>query len=229
MQQVNLQEVTMSRTVLIISALFIGLAAYATAGQLAVQGHDHMHHHQNSSAEMNSVCPFRLDGVTYELTEVEDGVVLTYSVEAAKLEELRKRVYAAAQMMTEMHSGETPMMGGHDQHQMMHSSQAGEEGKEMPCHAGMQCAEHQTGAMQMKKVPFTVRAEDTPDGARLVFTPADPADRSALLSHLEQMTKQMPDGGCMFEQMMPDQVGEPGQTGQCCPKVATEAKTQHMH
>lgn len=140
------------------------------------------------NGEMAGMCPMRVDGTTVRAEEVEGGAAMVFTT-TGDVAELRQRVAAMAEMHDRRHAdGNGHGMG-------MHSNGGGMQGAK---DSGMQCCggKGMKGQGMMMIPPATVRTEEVDGGARLVFTPQDPADLSALREHFAQHAKMMASGRC---------------------------------
>jgi hypothetical protein len=111
-----------------------------------------------------------VEGTTARAEDVDGGVAMAFTT-TGDVAELRRRVAH----MAEMH-GSHPG-GGH----------------------GMMMGEGHPGGMMgegMKMPPATARSEDIEGGARIVFTPKDPADLAALREQTRRHAEQMASGQC---------------------------------
>ena len=70
-------------------------------------------------------------------------------------------------------------------------------------HGAMMGGDHEKGMMGggMMMPPATARSEEIEGGARLVFTPKDPADLSKLREHARQHAEKMASGQCPMMSM----------------------------
>lgn len=121
--------------------------------------------------DMFSACPIALPGTTARAEDVDGGAALAFTT-TGDVAELRRRVARMAEMRDE-HHGE-----GHGAQKGMHAGEMHE------FHGGKM-----HGGMMMP--PSTARSEDIEGGARLVFTPRDPADLAKLREHTRQHAEKM--------------------------------------
>ena len=124
--------------------------------------------------DMSASCPIALEGTTARAEDVDGGAAMAFTT-TGDVAELRRRVAKMAEMHDEHHGD------GHASKQGMHGG--GMHGGGM--HEGM------------RMPPSTGRSEDIEGGARLVFTPRDPADLARLREHTRQHADKMASGhGC---------------------------------
>ena len=130
---------------------------------------------------MEASCPMKVPGTSMHAVDVEGGAALEFST-TGDVAEVRRRVAHMADMHNHggMMHGEGMMGGGMADGGMM-------EGKGMMgggmMHGGMMHAD--------------ARAEDMPQGARLIFTPKDPKELEALRAE----TKEHAEHGCPMMSM----------------------------
>jgi hypothetical protein len=125
--------------------------------------------------DMASMCPMTVEGTTARAEDVDGGAALAFTT-TGDVAELRRRVAHMAEMHEQHHGeGHGAMMGGGDGKGMMGG------GKGMP--------------------PATARSEEIDGGARLVFTPRDPADLPKLREHARQHAEKMASGQCPMMSM----------------------------
>jgi hypothetical protein len=118
-------------------------------------------------------CPWMDPEVTVEVEETASEVALAFRGPPGRERELS----AFARRMAVMH-----------ERMMEHRREMG------PTHGRMREGMHRDGGMgmmMMRMPPADLRAEEIEDGARLVFTPHDPADLDALGDHLEMHSQMM--------------------------------------
>jgi hypothetical protein len=153
--------------------------------------------------DMAGMCPMTVAGTKARAEDVDGGAALAFTT-TGDVAELRRRVAHMAEMHEQHHGeGHGAMMGGDEGKGMMGGGEGmmggGEgmmgEGKGMP--------------------PATARSEEIDGGARLVFTPRDPADLPKLREHAHQHAEKMASGQCpMMSMHGPGAGAVPGQTGQ---------------
>ena len=145
---------------------------------------------------MADMCPMQVAGTSVRTEDVEGGVAIAFST-TGDVAELRRRVAH----MVEMHDRSA---GGGRQHGMaMH----GHQGSAAPGHhhhgsppaAGGQAPGRAMGGPGMSgpRMPAAdARSEDVEGGARMVLTPRDPTELTALREHTRQMAERMATGEC---------------------------------
>jgi hypothetical protein len=144
--------------------------------------------------DMASMCPMTVEGTTARAEDVDGGAALAFTTTGDEAE-LRRRVAHMAEMHQKHHGqGHGAMMDG-------------DEGKDrMGDGKGMM-----GGGMSMP--PATARSEEIAGGARLVFTPQDPADLPKLREHAHQHAEKMASGQCPMMSMPGPGAAAPGKSG----------------
>jgi hypothetical protein len=142
--------------------------------------------------DMASMCPMTVEGTTARAEDVDGGAALAFTT-TGDVAELRRRVAHMAEMHEQHHGqGHAGMMGGGEG--MMGGGQGMMGDGMMP--------------------PATARSEEIEGGARLVFTPRDPADLPKLREHAHQHAEKMASGQCpMMSTHGPGADAAAGQTG----------------
>lgn len=135
--------------------------------------------------DMASMCPMTVEGTTARAEDVDGGAALAFTT-TGDVAELRRRVAHMAEMHEKHHGeGHGAMMGGDEGKGMMGGGEGmmgdGKGGMGMP--------------------PATARSEEIDGGARLVFTPRDPADLPKLREHAHQHAEKMASGQCPMMSM----------------------------
>ncbi|HEX2881624.1 MAG TPA: hypothetical protein VHO25_18975, partial [Polyangiaceae bacterium] len=152
--------------------------------------HSGMHQHDGhkSMAMMEGRCPMHVEGATVSAVDTETGIALVFTT-SGDVSELRARVAQMAEhqqkMMSQGHMG------------MMHSGKhSGDHGKEPGAkseaaahdhtnsaadqpNSGCTCCAHAEG-MHGKRVEHTAQVVEVEGGAKIVYTPKQPADLAAL-------------------------------------------------
>lgn len=144
------------------------------------------------------ICPMRVPETQVSVDETPTGVALTFTTrDEGSVEELRQRLRKMAEMHNRHHGPAAEGVGGGGMEgRGMYGGQGG---------AGMQ------GEMRM--IPSTATVEETEGGARLVLTPADPAQLEELRARVRQHAERMNQGGCPMR-MMDDHPEHAPQDGQ---------------
>lgn len=137
-------------------------------------------------------CPLGVPGTRVAASDTDQGVALTFT-NPEHPEAVRERARHAAAMHARMAAHHAGGAGPGEMHGGMHGGTHGgmhgapADGE----HAG--CCQGMDEGMSLMHAA-TVRAEDAPGGARLVFTPADPADlpglREAVALHAGRVAEQ---------------------------------------
>jgi hypothetical protein len=144
-----------------------------------------------SQDDIAAACPLRVEGTSVRAEDAPGGIALVFTT-SGNVDQVRNLAGRMAEMHTQFHSGAQP-----------HST-PGTRGEQPPGHAhgeepeagegvppgdvqghGGAAGEH--GPMHRS----TVRAEDSEDGARLVFTPVDPAHLEALREDIRHHAGEM--------------------------------------
>ncbi len=146
--------------------------------------------------DMASMCPMTVAGTTARAEDVDGGAALAFTT-TGDVAELRRRVAHLAEMHEKQHGeGHGAMMSGDEGKGMMG------DGKGM-----------MRGGMGMP--PASARSEEIDGGARLVFTPRDPADLPKLREHAHQHAEKMASGQCpMMSMHDPGVQAAPGKAGE---------------
>lgn len=125
-------------------------------------------------SEMSAMCPFTIPGTTVREQDVEGGGALVFTTTSpGDVKELRQRVANMADM--------------HNQHVARHHQMGQGMGGAGP------------GPMEVPNAQ--ARVEDVEGGARIVYTPADPAQVPALREQLVRHASQMASGNCPMMKM----------------------------
>ncbi|HSP76887.1 MAG TPA: hypothetical protein VLQ93_00045 [Myxococcaceae bacterium] len=133
------------------------------------------------------VCPMRVPETQVSVSDTPSGVALTFTTQdEASVEELRQRLRRMAEMHNLHHGPAAEGVGG-----------GGMGGRGM---RGGQGGAGMRGGMRM--IPSTATVEETEGGARLVLTPADPAQLEELRAQVRQHAERMRQGGCPMMMMM---------------------------
>jgi hypothetical protein len=152
------------------------------------------------AARGNEACPMMVEGASVDVENTADGVALRFtSTTAGNVEDLRNRVEHMARMY-EMHGGGKDKGGSMMWHRMGHMR----ADQDQPGAGGQ--GQGPAGAMPAA----TARVEDVDNGARLVLTPKDKTQLTALREHARDHERRMESGECW---MMQDQMGDQGQMG----------------
>ncbi len=147
--------------------------------------------------DMAAMCPMAVQGTTVRADDPEGAAAMVFTT-PGNVAELRRRVA----LMAEMHNHRMGMhgaRGGMGPHAHGESDDGGE-----PSHRGAMQGGMKGGGMMMMP-PSATKSEDVEGGARLVFTPRDPAELSNVREHVHQHAERMTSGQCP---MMP--MHEPG-------------------
>jgi hypothetical protein len=131
---------------------------------------------------MADICPMAVEGNTARAEPVEGGATMVFMT-TGDVAELRQRVAA----MAEMHNSRDAR--GNGRGMGMHGSRGGMHGAKGNGGRGMK-------GKAMMMPASTARSEDAESGARLVFTPQDPADLAALRERVAQHAEMMASGRC---------------------------------
>lgn len=136
----------------------------------------------------DSGCPLALPGAQVSSEVTSDGVALVFSIAGGDPADLRDRVHKMA-----------------DRHNATQAP-AEDAGKKAKQEGGMTSPEGAHG-MDMhgaaRQVPSRAVVEDTKSGARIVFTPSDPAKVGALREQIRVHGREMATTGCVAEQPAP--------------------------
>jgi hypothetical protein len=153
-----------------------------------------------SQEDIAAACPLRVEGTSVRAEEAPGAIALVFTT-SGNVDELRDLVGRMAEMHNQLHSGAQP-----------HSA-PGTRGEQPPGHAHGEEAgagkgvppgdvQGQGGAVGEHRAMLTsaARAEDSEDGAKLVFTPADPAHLEALREDIRHHAGEMTlSGKCPVE------------------------------
>jgi hypothetical protein len=151
--------------------------------------------------DMDAMCPMRVEGTTAHAEDMPGGAALVFTT-TGDVTELRRRAAHMATMHNQHHSASQPHMaqGSGAGPQAGQGPQGDREGPDgvMDDHGVMMSASQ-------------ARAEDITAGARIVFTPVDPAQLHALRQHTQRHAQQMMSSGTcpMMAAMNPDAPGAP--------------------
>lgn len=132
---------------------------------------------------MMGMCPMAVEGTTVRSEELDGSVALVFTT-TGDVADLRRRVAH----MAEMHGRHHQEGRGHGMH--MHGRHHQEEHRHG---RHMHGSEH---GDTMMMPPSAVRSEEVDGGARLVFTPRDPADLASMREHVHQHAERMAGGQC---------------------------------
>jgi hypothetical protein len=146
-------------------------------------------------------CPLALPGAQVASEVTSDGVALVFRVAGGDPTDLRDRV----QRMADRHNAaQVPGDGvaGKDQKGGMTSGATG-QGSDM--HGGA------------KSVPSRAVVEETAGGARIIFTPADPAQIGLLREQIRVHGKEMATTGCAADEAPTPQAPPPSSSGDSTP------------
>ena len=146
---------------------------------------------------MEASCPMKVPGTSMHAVDVEGGAALEFST-TGDVAEVRRRVAHMADMHNHggMMHGEGMMGGGMADGGMMQGK--GMMGGGM-ADGGMMEGKGMMGGGMMHggMMHADARAEDMPQGARLIFTPKDPKELEALRAE----TKEHAEHGCPMMSM----------------------------
>jgi hypothetical protein len=145
--------------------------------------------------KLQSYCPMAGQDVQTEVSDVDNGVALTFTTKTGDVDELRQRVrrmaemYAARSSRREMHwqamgrGGMGP--GGGGPGRMMGAENKGAMGRRGPMPAA------------------DTKVEEVEGGARIVLTPKDSSQLKALREHAHWHQQRMQSGECPVFQQSP--------------------------
>jgi hypothetical protein len=172
----------MSRALLILLAVVFATTGCTHAGHAASAAAPAAAPQASTEAPqgdgMTGMCPMSIPGTQVAAKDTSTGEALTFTTTSpGQVPALREKVHAMADMHNRHHaSGEEQAgMGG-----MMHGGMMG--GGDMP--------------MMEMPPPSHAAVEDLPEGARIVVTPNDSADRQRLQSTIRSHAEQMQQHGC---------------------------------
>lgn len=138
-------------------------------------------------------CPMMPPAGTQVVTsDTSDGVAVAFTT-TGDVAALRAHV----RHMADMHNRMSGMHHGSGMHEGMGSG---------GMHGGMGSA-----GMSMQMIPSRASVEDIPGGARLVLVPDDPAQLSALRTHVREHAAMMAAGQCPMMGTQPQPTDEPTQ------------------
>lgn len=140
-------------------------------------------------------CPMEVPGANARAEDTADGASIVFNTsDPAQVSELRSRVGAIAEHHQRMASRCPCMQGGTG------GAGAGVGGSASCPMCGGQSEEMRDAEMgpMHAVMKSNVRAEDVPGGARLVFTPRDPADLQPLRQATRMQAQQLNTGTCPF-------------------------------
>ncbi len=144
---------------------------------------------------MGADCPMKVPGTSMREVDVDGGAALEFST-TGDVSEVQRRVARMAEMHNHrgggMMNAEMTDGGAMQEHCMMGGGMR--DGGMMQGH-GMMGGGMMGGGMM--GIQADARVEDTPQGARLIFTPKDPKDLDALRRH----TKEHAGQGCPMMSM----------------------------
>lgn len=168
-------------------------------GGHAMGGHGHgMEGHGTKAGAMAGMCPMAVEGTKVAASDTPDGAALTFTTEG-DVEELRRRVRAAAAhhtRMAEAHAG-AGMGAGVGMGTAAGDASAGAGASASPSDAGTGagcCGGGHGGGMALMSA--SARAEEVPQGARLVLVPKDAAQAASLRAEVREHATQMASGRC---------------------------------
>jgi hypothetical protein len=153
-----------------------------------------------------AMCPMMPPaGTQTVVTDTADGVAITFTTsgDVAALRAHVQRMAAMHEHMTTVHE-DGGMHGGtmgSGQGGGMHGGMRGSGGSG-DIHGGMMGS---GGMREMQMIPAHATVEEIPGGARLVLTPNDPAQLTALRDHVRQHVAMMQRGQCPMMQARPAQ------------------------
>jgi hypothetical protein len=171
----------MMMTVLLapITALTVGACASSQTGHAGAQepaptAHQGAGHGDMMSHEMADMCPMDIHDTTAVAEESEGGAAILFTTTGDETE-LRRRIEHMAQMHNQHHGGAGQGMHGADR---AGSTAEGSHDQEM------------------RPPMSTARVEEVDAGARIVFTPQDPANLESLREHVGDHVSRMASGEC---------------------------------
>lgn len=132
-------------------------------------------------------CPMVVEAAKVDVKDTDGSIALTFTTASDNVDDLRTRVRHIARMY-EMHGGRGEMMWHH-----MGGRTAGEMGRGDGAGRGAMAARGTMPAVR-------TRVEEIDRGARLVLTPADPAQLVTLREHLRMHQQRMQSGECWMLQ-----------------------------
>lgn len=146
-------------------------------------------------------CPMAVPGTRVRAAEVEGGMALLFTnpEDPAAVQERARRAETMHARMAQHHAAQAGGMHGGTSGGMHGTPGEGQAG----CCAGMS---EQMAVMHAAGV----RAENLPDGARLVFTPSDPATLPQLRDAVVQHAEQLREHGCPMMRSMDGMQGGSG-------------------
>jgi hypothetical protein len=144
-----------------------------------------------AAMHMNAPCPMAVPGTQVAAVDTPEGVALVFTAGAGGVDELRRRVAAMAEMHNQHHGKHGGMMG----HAGMMMGSGG-----VADHPGMGDGEH--GGTMAPPSSATVQPID--GGARILLTPLDGANLTALRSHVHEHAERMQSSRtCMMDHAAP--------------------------
>lgn len=165
--------------------MLLTVAALSLAGCMTSRAHEGSATHSamepaaaqpgTGGSEMSAMCPLAVAGTTVREQDIEGGGALVFTTTQGDVMELRRRVAHMADM--------------HNQHVATHQQRE---------HQGTGGA----GPGPAMEIPNAqARVEDIEGGARVVYTPKDPAQVPALREELVRHASRMGTGSCPMMKM----------------------------
>lgn len=136
-----------------------------------------------SEKSVDTGCPLALPGAQVSSEVTSDGVALVFTAAAGDAAELKARVH---RMADRHNAAQVPAADGEG------AGGSGEGGMTSP--EGAHGMDMHAGARQ---VPSRAAVEETASGARIVFTPSDPAKLPVLREQIRVHGKEMATTGCV--------------------------------
>ncbi len=158
----------------------VAIAALSLAGCMTSRAHEGTTTQSamqpgTGGSEMSAMCPLAVPGTTVREQDVEGGGALVFTTTQGDVMELRRRVA----QMADMHNRHVAR-----HHQMEQQGTGG------------------AGPGPMMEVPNArARVEDIEGGARIVYTPADPARVPEVREQLVRHASEMASGNCPMMMM----------------------------
>lgn len=131
--------------------------------------------------DMAARCPMAVEGAEAAVRDTSSGVALSFTTSKGDVEELRKRVQSMAAMHERMLADGGPMTGH-------------------PMDKDMDAGAHDVRSTARMMPAANVAMEPIERGARLVFTPKDPAKLKELREHVRMHQEQIKEGHCPMMQ-----------------------------
>lgn len=147
------------------------------------------------SMRLADECPVALPGVRVALQATDEALALTFTSPTSELTQLRNRVQQLARLYA--------MCGWHRDQIAWYptTSNAMQSSLSDLAPSGVDCTDvshRSTDEPRSNMPPASIRVEDLPIGARIVFTPTNPTDVAGLRDRLAGDQRHMNGGECWY-------------------------------